>query len=91
MEKIMCLNLCWNVLRSVIEKTERFGGVRSNQFIGCTLVVEQLCYINCLNACATFRNQKLCCGTVFLHENDERRTSSGLQFKTWHQKGMLSV
>ena len=50
------------------------------------LVVKQLCYINCLNAwatsCATFRNQKLCCGTVFLDKNDERKTSSGLQFKT---------
>ena len=35
------------------------------------LVVQQLCYINCLNTwatnCATFRNQKLCCGTVFLN------------------------
>ena len=35
------------------------------------LVVKQLCHINCLNTwatnCATFRNQKLCCGTAFLH------------------------
>ena len=49
------------------------------------LVVKQLCYISCLNACATncatFRNQKLCCGTVFLHKNDETKNSSGLQFK----------
>ena len=39
------------------------------------LVVKQLCYISCLNAwatnCATFRNLKLCCGTVFLHKNDD--------------------
>ena len=35
------------------------------------LVVQQLCYINCLNTwatnCATFRNEKLGCGTVFLN------------------------
>ena len=49
-------------------------------------IVKQFCYINCLNAwathCATYRNQKLCCGTVFLDKNDEQKTSSGLQFKT---------
>ena len=46
------------------------------------LVVKQLCYISCLNAfatnCATFRNQKLCCDTVFLHKNDETKNSSDL-------------
>ena len=45
-------------------------------------VVKQLYYINCLNAsatnCATFRNQKVCCGTVFLHKNDEAKNFSGL-------------
>ena len=50
------------------------------------LVVKQFYYINCLNAratkCATFRSQKLYCGTVFLYNNDETKTSSGLQFKT---------
>ena len=49
------------------------------------LVVKQLCCINCLNAwatnCAPFRNQKLCCGTVFLNKNDETKNSSGLYFK----------
>ena len=29
---------------------------------------------------------KSCCVTVFLHKNDERTTSSGLQFKTQYQK-----
>ena len=33
------------------------------------LVVKQLRYINCLTTwatnCTTFKNQKLCCGTVF--------------------------
>ena len=46
------------------------------------LVVKQLYYINCLNAwatnCAIFRNQKLCCGTVFLYKNDEAKNYSGL-------------
>ena len=54
------------------------------------LVVRQLCYISCLNAsatnCATSRNQNLCCGTVFLHKNDETKNSSGLQFKAQHKK-----
>ena len=39
-------------------------------------------YTNCLSAwatnCATFRNRKLCCGTVFLHKNDETKNSLGL-------------
>ena len=46
------------------------------------LVAKQLGYINCLNTwatnCATFGNQKLCCGNVFLHKNDETKNSSGL-------------
>ena len=46
------------------------------------LVFKQLYYISCLNACATncttFRNQKLCCGTVFLNKNHETENSSGL-------------
>ena len=80
----MSWNFVENVLRSGIEKTESGGGVRSNQFIRLhlDLVVKQLCYITCLNACATncanFRNQKLCCGTVFLHKNDKTKNSSGL-------------
>ena len=50
------------------------------------LVVKKLCHINCLNAwatiCATFRNQKLCCGTVFLHKMMKRRTLQACSFKT---------
>ena len=46
------------------------------------LVVKKLYYINCLNVwdanCAFFRNQKLCCGTVFRHKNDKAKNSSGL-------------
>ena len=65
--------LCGNVLRSVIGKTESGSGVRSNIYrLHLDLVVNQLCYN------ATFKNQKLCCGTVFLHKNDETKNSSGL-------------
>ena len=46
------------------------------------LVVKHLRSINCLNAwdtiCATFGKQKLYCGTVFLHKNDETMNSSVL-------------
>ena len=36
------------------------------------LVVKQLCYND------TFRNQNLCCGNVFPHENNETKNSSAL-------------
>ena len=46
------------------------------------LVAKQLCYINCSNTwatnCATFINQKLCCGNLFLHKNYEMKNSLGL-------------
>ena len=46
------------------------------------LVVKRLHCITCLNAwaanCATFWNQKLCCGTVFLNKNDETKNFSTL-------------
>ena len=69
----MCLNFVGNVLMSVIGKTESRGGVRSNIYrLHLDLVVKQLCYND------TFRNQNLCCGNVFLHENDEMKNSSAL-------------
>ena len=47
------------------------GGCLWRGLCALILVIKQLCYISCLNTgatnCATFRNQKLCCGTVFLH------------------------
>ena len=62
-----------NVLRSVIRKTESGGGIRSNIYrLHLDLVVKKLCYN------ATFGNQKLCYGNVFLHKNDEPKNSSGL-------------
>ena len=46
------------------------GDVRSNIYrLHLDLVVKQLCYN------ATFRNQKLCCGNVVLHKNDETKNS----------------
>ena len=46
------------------------GGVRSNIYrLHLDLVVKQLCYN------ATFRNQKLYCGNVVLHKNDETKNS----------------
>ena len=73
----LCAWILWvNVLRSVIGKTESGGGVKSNIYrLHLDLVVKQLC------CNATFRNHKLCCVNVFLHKNDERKNSSGLQFK----------
>ena len=71
------------------KKTESGGGIGSNQFIGCTQtwqlrnsILIKKHYINCLNAwatkCATFRNQKLCCGIDFLHKNNKTKNSLGL-------------
>ena len=46
------------------------GGVRSKIYrLHLDLVVKQLCYN------ATFRNQNLCCGNVFLYKNDETKNS----------------
>ena len=36
LERIMHLNFVGNLLRNVIRKAESGGGIRSNQFIGCT-------------------------------------------------------
>ena len=87
----MCLNFVGKCTEKCDKKTESGGDLRSNQFIGCTQtwqlknsILMKKHYINCLNAwatnCTTFRNQKLCCVTVFLHKNDETKNSPGLQF-----------
>ena len=72
--KRLCSCILWvNVLRSVIGKTEHGSGVRSNIYrLHLDLIVKQLC------CNASFTNQKLCCGNVFLHKNDETKNSSGL-------------
>ena len=86
----MCLNFTGERTQKYDkENSESAGGVRSNQFISCTQTWQlrnskliKKHYTNCLNAwttnCATFGNQKFCCGTFFLHKNDETNNSSGL-------------
>ena len=72
----MCLKFLGERTQKSDRKTESGGGVRSNIYrLHLELVVKQLCYN------ATFRNQKLCCSTVFLHKSDETKNSSDLQFK----------
>ena len=84
----MCLNFVGERTQKCDKENRewRWRQIKSIYRLYLDLVVKKLCYINCLNAwatnCATFRNQKLCCGTVFLHKSDEIKTSSGLQFKT---------
>ena len=88
--------MCLNFVGERTQKCDRenrewwWRQIKSIYRLHLDLVVKQLCYISCLNACATncatFRNQKLCCGAVFLHKNDETKNSSGLQFKAQHQK-----
>ena len=76
----MCLNF-------VEERTQKCGKenrewkrcpIKSIYRLLLDLVLKELCYISCLNAWATFRNQKLCCGTAFLNKNDETKNPSGL-------------
>ena len=80
----MCLN-CVGERTQKCDKENRESWWRQIKSIRNSILIKQH-YINCLNAwatdCATFRNQKLCCGTVFLHKNDETKNSSGLHFKT---------
>ena len=72
----MYLNFVGERTQKSDRKTESGGGIRSNIYrLHLDVVAKQLCYN------ATFRNQKFCCGTVFLHKNDETKKSSGLQFK----------
>ena len=84
MEKIICLNFVEERTQKCDRENRewRWYQIKSIYRLHLGLVVKQLYYISCLNAyatnCATFRNRKLCCGTVFLHKNDETGNSSGL-------------
>ena len=66
-----CKGAClWRRLCAWILWVNSGGGVRSNIYrLRLDLVVKQLCYN------ATFRNQNLCCGNLFLHKNDETKNS----------------
>ena len=71
--KIMCLNFVGERTQKCDRENRECGGVRSNIYrLHLDLVVKQLCHN------ATFRNQKLCYGKVFLFKNDETKNSSGL-------------
>ena len=84
MEKIISLNFVEERTQKCDKESRewRWYQIKSINRLHLDLVVKQLYYIICLNAyaanCATFRNQKLCCGTAFLHKNDETENSSGL-------------
>ena len=72
MEKIICLNFVEERTQKCDRENRewRWCQIKSIYRLHLDLVVKQLCYISCLNACATncatFRNQKLCCCTIFL-------------------------
>ena len=80
--------MCLNFVEERTQKCDRenrewrWYQIKSIYRLNLDLVVKQLYYISCVNSCATscatFRNQKLCCGTVFLHKKDETNNSSGL-------------
>ena len=80
--------MCLNFVGERTQKCDRenqewlWRQTKSSYRLYLDLVVKQLCYISCLNAWTpnyvTFRNQKLCCGTVFLHKNDETKNFPGL-------------
>ena len=69
----MCLNFVGERTQKCDRENRECGGVRSNIYrLHLDLVVKQLCHN------ATFRNQKLCYGTVFLLKTHETKNSSGL-------------
>ena len=80
--------MCLNFVEERTQKCDRenrewrWYQIKSICRLHLDLVVKQLCYHSCLNAwatnCVTFRNQKFCCGTDFLHKNHEMKNSSGL-------------
>ena len=83
--------MCLNFVRERTQKCDkeirewRWRQIKSIYRLYLDLVIKKLYYINCLNGWttnrATFRNQKLCGGRVFLHKNDEQRTLQTCSFK----------
>ena len=78
----MCLNFEGELTQKCDKENREWRSrqIKSIYRLHLDLVVKKLYYINCLNAWATsfatFRNQILCCGTVFLDKNDEMKNSS---------------
>ena len=87
LEKNMCLNSVGELTQMYDWENRkwRWRQIKSIYIWYLDLAVKRLHCTSCLNAwatnCVAFWNQKLCCGTVFLHKNDEKKNSSGL-----HQK-----
>ena len=79
MEKIICLNFVEECTQKCDRENREWQWyqIKSIYRLHLDLVVKQLYYISSLNY-VTFRNQKLGCGTVFLHKNDETKDPSGL-------------
>ena len=79
MKKIMCLNFVEERTQKCDRENRewRWRQIKSIYRSHLDLVVKQICYISCLNAwatnCVAFKNQKLCCGTVFLHKNEMKQ------------------
>ena len=80
----MCLNFVGERTQKCDKENRewRWRQIKSIYRLYLDLIIKKLYCINFLNALATnsatFRNQKLCCGTLFLHKNDEMKNSSGL-------------
>ena len=93
----MCLNFVDERTQKCDRENQewRWCQIKSIYRLHLDLVVKQVCYISCLNACATdcatFRNQKLCCGTVFLHKMMKRRTLQACSLRHRIKKGMFYV
>ena len=67
----MCLNFVGERTRKCDKENRelQWRQIKAIYRLYLDLVVKQLCYND------TFRKQKLCCGTVFLHKNDETKNS----------------
>ena len=84
LEKTLLFNSVWERTQKCDRENQvwRWCQIKPIYMWYLDLVFKRLRGINCLNSwvtnCANFWNQKSCCGTVFLQENDETKTSSGL-------------
>ena len=84
MEKIICLNFVEERTQKCARENREWQWyqIKSIYRLHLDLVVKQLYYISCLNACATncatFRIQKLCCGTVLYNRELSRPVIQGI-------------
>ena len=79
------LEFCGGTTQKCDKENESGGGVRSNQFIGCALVVKKLYFINSLNPWATVSLSEIKSYVVVLSFHIKimkRRTLQACSFKT---------